>query len=196
MEKIISVTHDTPVAKITWMLHNKTLMYLLWTQPENLNMNQMLLNLLELSTHYENRLIDVRDPLYKPDTHMCISPIIQKLITQQASIEAWNSYSLQQILDTYIIQLSDPVENKKMKPWFHVASTFWLVYACFLQNQNFEGLLNSIRIWYDTDTQAAIIGNMIGALQWPFYDQKYVDWIQDKWIVQASLNQFTKALRI
>ena len=196
MEKIISVTHDTPVAKITWMLHNKTLIYLLLTDPEQLDTKRLLSNLLTFSHHYEDRLIDENDPLYTPDTHMYISPFIKKLIAQQKSIEAWHPYSLQQILDTYIIQLADPIENKKMKPWFHVASTFGLVYACFLQNQNFEWLLNSIRIWYDTDTQAAIIGNMIWALKWPFYDQKYVDWIQDKWVIQNSLNSFIKALSL
>lgn len=196
MEKIISVTHDTPVAKITWLLHNKTLMYLLNSDPETFDPHAMLSYLLRISHHYEDRFIDESDALYTADTHMYISPIVKKLIAQQKAIQAWNPYSLQQILDTFIITLEDPIMNAKMKPWFHVASTFGLVYACFLQNQNFEWLLNSIRIWYDTDTQASIIGNMIWALTWPFYEQKYVDGIQDKEIIQKSLDRFINILEL
>jgi hypothetical protein len=51
---------------------------------------------------------------------MRISPILQKLITQQNRIDKGDPYSLDEILETYIVSLSDPEENKKMKPGFHV----------------------------------------------------------------------------
>lgn len=63
-------------------------MYLLLTDPDNLDINRMLSSLLTLSHHYEDRLIDEKDPMYTPDTHMYISPIIKKIINQQKAIEA------------------------------------------------------------------------------------------------------------
>jgi len=118
---------------------------------------------------------DTSKTMNNPDCAMRITPILKKLLTQQERIDAGNPYSLDEIIETYTIQLADTKNNATLKPGFHVASTFGLVYACFLQHQDFEGLLNAIRIGYDTDSQAAIIGAMIGALRGPFYDPSYIE---------------------
>jgi ADP-ribosylglycohydrolase len=81
-----------------------------------------------------------------------------------------------------------------MRPWYHVASTFWIVYALFLQNQTFQSLIDAIRIWYDTDSQASIIGSMVGALKWPFYEQKYIEWLKDKDDLAVAVKNFQGAL--
>lgn len=50
---------------------------------------------------------------------MRISPILEKLLTQQSSIDAGLPYTYDQIIDTYIVTLDeakDPNINKKMKP--------------------------------------------------------------------------------
>lgn len=196
--EITATTHDTKIAHLVSVLHNKTLMYLLDSTPENFDARRLLEHLYSIAPIWERMLwINENDPSYDLDADMRISPILEKLLTQQSSIDAGLPYTYDQIIDTYIVRLDeakDPNINKKMKPWFHVASTFGLVYACFLQNQNFQWVVDAIQIWYDTDSQGAVIGNMIGALHWPFYDQKYIDWLKDKKDIQQSLKKFQYTL--
>ena len=52
--------------------------------------------------------------------------------------------------------------------------------SIFLQNPNREGLLDGIAIGQDTDSQAAIIGNMIGAWKGEFYDKNLIQSLKSK----------------
>ena len=196
---ITASTHNTPIAKLTSLFHNKVLLYLLDTQPENLDMKTCLSNLLSIASHWESMVWITEETIKEnPDSYMRITPILEKLLVQQDAINQGKPYSYQQIIDTYLVKLDEtenPNINQTMKPWFHVASTFGLVYWCFLQDQNFNWLLNAIRIWYDTDSQWAIIGNMIWALHGPFYTQNYIDGLQHKKDIQETLNNFQQALQ-
>ncbi len=200
--RITQTTHDTPIAKLTSLFHQKMLISLLNSQPEDFDIEKKLQRFIRIAPFRENQLCihkhsEEESTPSNPDHTIRITPIFQKLLKQYKSIQAWKPYSYQQILDEYIVHLdesTDPLINKKMKPWFHVASTFGIVYACFLQNPNFAWLLDAIKIWYDTDTQWAIIGNMIWALHGPFYDQKYINWIKEKETIQKHIDDFKHAV--
>jgi ADP-ribosylglycohydrolase len=85
-------------------------------------------------------------------------------------------------------------DARGMKAWFHVASTIWLVYACFMQNMNFQWVIDAISIWQDTDSQWSMVGAMVWALKWPFYEQKYIDGIAKKDTIADELNDFQHTL--
>lgn len=51
---ITASTHNTPIAKLTSLFHNKVLLYLLDTQPEDLDMKKCLSHLLTIAPIWEN----------------------------------------------------------------------------------------------------------------------------------------------
>ncbi len=195
IREITLVTHKSAIAQLVSILHNKTLIYLLWEQPTTLDMRWCLQKLLLLAPIYEEKIISPNIEEYNPDADMKITPILQKLLIQLDEIEVGRPYSYDKILDTYLVQYADPQRNKGMMPGYHVASTFGIVYALFLQNQTFQALLDAIRIWYDTDSQSSIVGSMIGALKGQFYEQYYVDWIKDIWDIQEAIKDFKVTLQ-
>lgn len=191
MEAIAEVTHDSAIAKLTAIVHNKALIYLLDHTPQNFNPKLFLHYLYNIAALFEERYTFDESN----DLDMRITPIIKKLMAQQQSIEAGKPYTLQQIADEYYTKIQDPaLADKPMKWGFHVATTFGFVYANFLQDRDWNWLLQAVNIGYDADSQWAVIGNMIGALNWPFYDQKFVDDLRDKAYIQNTLDQFLKAL--
>lgn len=187
---ITSVTHNTPIAKTISVLHNKVLLYLFQKQPQDLDIDDLLHMIQELASRYDR----VYGCNGTDDTTMPVSPIIEKLLQQQQSIKAWNPYTYKQILDTYLISYKDEKMNKGMRRWYHVASTFGIVYALFLQQQDFPWLMDAIYIWYDTDSQASILGGMIWALRWPFYNAYYINAIVHSAEIQNTVSQFQHIL--
>lgn len=181
---ITKVTHNSLISKLTALVHNKFMMILLKSDIDNLDLWKELQNIYEYAIWCEDRLSHNINKKDGDDSNMKISPIIQKLIKQYESIKNGNIYTYEKILKEYIVELDDklaPGINKTHKPWFHVWSTFGLVYACFIQNQNFQWLLDAINIWYDTDSQASIVGSMVWALRWPFYEDRFVEWISSEY---------------
>lgn len=190
MESIISVTHNSPVAKYVSLIHNRMLWTLLNSQPENFDMWKTLDELYHMALIYESRIPNNEQ---NANANFLVTWILTKLQKQRASIQAWKPYSYKEILDTYLVTMTWP-EAVGMKSWFHVASTIWLVYACFMQNMNFQWVIDAITIWQDTDSQWSIVGSMVWALKWPFYEQKYVDGIAKKDTIKTELTEFQKKL--
>lgn len=124
MAEITKATHDTPIAKLTAIFHNKVLLTLLDIQPEDLDIGKILKHLHTISPYRENMVgIDETSSTYDPDSDMRITPILDKLLLQRSSIQAGKPYTLEQILETYLVTLDEkkaPGINKKMKPGFHV----------------------------------------------------------------------------
>ena len=196
---ITKTTHNTLIWKLTSLMHNKFLMILLASDLEGFDMWLALDKLHKYAKECEEKLGTNMDYNDSKDSNIYISPIIQKLIKQYDDLKKWDIYSYDKILEEYLIKLDDsqkPNINKTRKPGFHVASTFGIVYACFIQNQNFQWLIDTIQIGYDTDSQAAIIWNMIWALRWPFYPDVYKEWINQKYQkdITDSLCEFQKTI--
>lgn len=187
---ITSITHNTPTAKTISVLHNKALIYMFDNQPSEFDMWKLLHTLLIIAPRYD----DMYGADWSSDIALRVTPIIDNLVKQWESVQSWNPYTYQQILDTYLVKFSDPKMNKWMKPWYHVASTFGIVYACFMQNMNFQWVIDAITIWQDTDSQWSIVWSMVWALKWPFYEQKYIDWIQKKDEIYSAITGFQNTL--
>ncbi len=190
IDTIAQCTHLTPVARLTAILHNRILLHLL-RQPSDqpLNRDAILPHMYLIAQAYEkNRLY--LEWLRDADSSYPVSEIIKKFHDQYIALKANKPYSLQKILDTYTLQ----GENKDAKYGFHVASTFGYVYSIFLQKQNRYGLLDTIRIGEDTDTQAAIIGNMIGAYKGEFYDKALLEQLRNKDEIAAILQQLDEKI--
>lgn len=185
IDTIAQCTHLTPVARLTAIIHNRMLKHLLDQDPaQPLNRDAILPHMYVIAQAYEKNKLYLewaRDA----DSSYPVTKIIGQLHEQYISLKANKPYSLQQILDTYTVK----GENKKAKYGFHVASTFGYVYGTFLQKQNRDGLLDTIRIWEDTDSQAAIIGNMIGAYKGEFYDKALLNQLQNKEEIATLLQQ-------
>lgn len=190
MEAITSVTHNSPITKYVCLVHNRMLTTLFTSQPDTFDMWKTLEELYTMAKIYESRIAQNE---INPNANFLVTPILIKLQEQWKSLQAWTPYSYQDIIDTYLITMIWP-DGRWMKPWFHVASTIWLVYACFMQNMNFQWVIDAISIWYDTDSQWSMVGAMVWALQWPFYDQKYIDGISKKNTVKQELSDFQKKL--
>lgn len=190
IDTIAQCTHLTPVARLTAVLHNRMLLHLLH-QPSDqpLNRDKLLPHLYILAQAYEKNSM-YQEWSRDADSSYPVSEIIKKLHDQYIALKADQPYSLQQILDTYTVK----GENKKAKYGFHVGSTFGYVYSNFLQKQNRDGLLDTIRIGEDTDTQAAIIGNMIGAYKGEFYDKALLNQLQNKEEIATLLQQLDEKI--
>lgn len=185
IDAIAQCTHLTPVARLTAVLHNRFLLHLLKQDSQQpLNRDAILPHMYVIAQAYEKNKLYL-EWLRDADSSYPVSEIINKLHDQYISLKADKPYSLQQILDTYTHQ----GENKDAKYGFHVASTFGYVYSTFLQKQNRDGLLDTIRIGEDTDTQASIIGNMIGAYKGEFYDKALLNQLQNKEEIAMLLQQ-------
>ena len=109
IESIVDVTHATPIAKLTAMIHNKALVHLLETDPEHFDKKDFLQGLLHHARILEERFTLTDDS----DEHMAITPILHKLIVQEESISHGKPYTPQKILDEYRITLSNPELKKK-----------------------------------------------------------------------------------
>jgi ADP-ribosylglycohydrolase len=185
IDAIAQCTHLTPVARLTAIIHNRMLKHLLDQDPaQPLNRDAILPHMYVIAQAYEKNKLYL-EWLRDADSSYPVSKIIEQLHEQYIALQANRPYSLEQILDTYTLQ----GENKDAKYGFHVGSTFGYVYSIFLQKQNRDGLLDTIRIGEDTDTQAAIIGNMIGAYKGEFYDKALLNQLQNKDEIAALLQQ-------
>lgn len=192
MIDIVWLTHNSPIVRLTSLVHNRVLMRLFSQTPETFDVKSLLQRMRKLARYYEENspfTTEVFDAAGDPNFNIRVSDICTKLITQYNQLQAWKSYSLQQILDTYLPKLQGV-----KRPGFHVAATFGLVYGLFIQWQSFEDLLKAVEIGEDTDTQAAMIGNMIGLLKGKFYDPALLDSVIDKEHIQGKIDAFLKVL--
>ncbi len=189
IETIAQCTHVTPVAKLTAIVHNRML-YNLLHRPASKQLDwELFLDCFQtLSSTYEASA-GYTEGLRNPDETISVAEIIGKLKTQYESIQQWNPYSLEQIIATYKVK----GDNPDAKYGFHVATTFGFVYSIFLQRQDWQWLLDAINIGEDTDTQAAIIGNMIWAYKGEFYDKSLLRQLKNKQEIAEILEATAKA---
>ena len=190
VESITAVTHNAPVTKYVCLVHNRMLWTLLTSDPETFDMWKTLDELYRMALIYESRIPNNEQ---NANANFLVTPILTKLQKQRISVQEWKPYTYQEILDTYLVVMTWP-EAVGMKAWFHVASTLWLVYACFMQNMNFQWVIDAISIWQDTDSQGSMVWAMVWALRWPFYEQKYIDWIKNKQTISQELDDFQNTI--
>jgi hypothetical protein len=61
----------------------------------------------------------------------------------------------------------------------YIGVTLPIVYSLFLRSPDIRWFLDSINIWWDTDSNWAIMGNMIWAYMGKFYPNKFDEKLQD-----------------
>ncbi len=187
IDQITSSTHTSLIARTAVIVHNRMLMKLLALWPdEKINRNNMIEELRHVARDVQCGF-DEAGLKQNADEWYALTNVLSLLRYNAHDVENWSRFTLQQIVERYKIKGKD----KKAKYWFHVASTFGFVYAIFMQNPNRQWLLDAINIGEDTDTQASIIWNMIGAYQWEFYDKSLIEKIQKKDEIAAVLQGFT-----
>ena len=71
-------------------------------------------------------------------------------------------------------------------------TTLWIVYSLFLKRQNIEALHDCVNIWWDTDTYAAIMGGMLGSYRWKFYEDTFIEWLDDRDNLVNLAEQFSQ----
>lgn len=184
IDDIARCTHLTPVARLTAIIHNRMLLHLLaHNSTEEIHRFGLLDALNAIATEHEQSLLYTEGDRTEDET-ISVAGIIKKLQDQYDAIQSNKPYSLEKIIETYTVKWN----NSKAKYGFHVATTFGFVYSIFLQNQNRQGLLDAINIGEDTDTQAAIIGNMIGAFKGEFYDKALILQLKDQQEISGILD--------
>ncbi len=170
---IARCTHTSPIGVLTAIIHNRLLVHLFKQDPKTpIDRDALLSEYLTLAEQYEQQ------PWYKmeDEDNRYVSDIIKELIKQRELIKIGHHYDHEMILDTYTVNGSKPWAKR----WFHAGSTLGYTRSIFLQNPNREGLLDGIAIGQDTDSQAAIIGNMIGAYKGEFYDKNLIQSLKSK----------------
>lgn len=156
---LTKLTHWHPTAIVASLVHNNFLMELLKAD-EGLDFKELLKYLISYSKKLEEKFLE--------EWNDKISELLEKLLEDNKN---WGLNSYDEILDKYWWW------NQKIYSSGYVLTTIWIVYSIFLNKQNFEGLLDTINIGWDTDTFASIIWNMIWAYKWKFYTDKFVDWL-------------------
>jgi len=154
-------THNSDIAVVASLVHHKFLKLLLETQPKKLHKMELLHQLIEFILPYEQQY---------PQAENNISDMLTTLSTY---INETGAFTLN---DDDIIELfgRGKLDENNPRDIFksgYVLSTLWIVYALFLRGWNFEALINAVNIGWDTDSYAAIMGNMMGAYQWIEYEK-------------------------
>ena len=155
MAVLTQLTHRHPTAIVASLVHNKFLMELLKTNKE-IDLKELLGYLIEYSKKIEANFLEKDNDK--------ISDLLINLLEDQ---ENWGLESYDEILNKY------GRWEQKVYASGYVITTIWIVYSLFLNKQNFDSLLDSINIGWDTDTFWAIIWNMIWAYKAKFYSEHY-----------------------
>ncbi len=77
-----------------------------------------------------------------------------------------------------------------MKNSGFITTTLWIVYCLFFRDMWIQSLRDAVNFWWDTDTYASIIWNMIWALNGEIYDKKSLDKVQDVEELKKQVNDF------
>ncbi|MFZ2151386.1 MAG: ADP-ribosylglycohydrolase family protein [Candidatus Absconditicoccaceae bacterium] len=178
-------THDSDIAVVSSITHHKFLKTLLETQPGKLNKKELLNNLITFIKPYEEKF---------PKDENKMTNILSGL--RDAIDEETNKLNLsdEEILDKFgrgNIETDDPRDVFKSA---YVIFTLGIVYAIFLRDENFDVILNSINIGGDTDSYAAIAGNMVGAYNGIEYEDKYINGLQKKDEILSDTQAFIAKL--
>lgn len=172
IETLTKLTHWHGTAIVASLVHNNFLMELLKAD-ENLNLEELLKYLIDYSETIEEKFLE--------EDNDKISDLLKNLQEDQKN---WWLKSYDEILKKYWWW-----EEKIYASWY-VIITMWIVYSLFLNKQNFDSLLDSINIGWDTDTFWAIIWNMIWAYKAKFYSEYYENWVADIKSLKKETNKF------
>ncbi|EKE27694.1 MAG: hypothetical protein ACD_3C00169G0004 [uncultured bacterium (gcode 4)] len=172
------ITHDNKLVIVSALVHNRMLVDLILTEWE-MNKRKLLSRALEIARKYEEELSDVT-----PDQENISDKLEELLMCMD---------------ENGVLDLSDDEILKKFG-WndgglgyaCYIRVTLPLIYALFFRSPDFKGFIDTINIWWDTDTYAAIIGNMIWAYRGRFYDEKYEGWVREIRNIKNSIDSFSK----
>ena len=160
MKILANMTHWHSTTIVASLVHNHFLIELLKANDDT-KLDELLIYLINYSRNIEqNMLADCDDS---------ISDLLEKLLDDYSS--GWLQ-SYDEILSKYWWW------DKRIWASGYVLTTLWIVYSIFLNKQDFNWLLDSINIGWDTDSFAAIIWNMIWAYKWKFYSDYHQNWVE------------------
>ncbi len=172
LKTLTYATHKVPETFATTLVHNFFLMQLLsWEK----NIETIFQNTLVYAIEKEEQLFE-----WQSEIDFLFSDILKDIIENpQRSIE--------DILAIY--------------GWWdniwkcgYLKTTVWICYSLFIQKQNMDTLLESVNIGWDTDTYAAILWNMLWAYKWKFYEDKYEQWLQNRYNLLSKADTFTQTI--
>lgn len=176
IKTLTKLTHANPTAIIASLVHNRFLIELIKAD-KDIDFTLLLDYLIWYAKEQEKDLDE--------EINDKISDLLIKLLDDYKN---WWLNSYEEILAKYWWW------DKKIFSSWYVFITMWIVYSIFLNKQNFEWLLDSVNIGWDTDTYAAIIWNMIWAYKWKFFTKEYENWLQDIEIFRVKTKKFVDIL--
>ncbi|MFA6255724.1 MAG: ADP-ribosylglycohydrolase family protein [Candidatus Absconditabacterales bacterium] len=178
-------THDSDIAVVASIVHHKFLKELLKTESKKLNKKVLLQQIIDFITLYEKKY---------PQAENKISSMLSRLSAFVDEKSNNISLSDQEIIEHFGRGKIEENNPKNIFKSGYVIFTLGIVYALFLRNGHFEGLIDAVNIGGDTDSYAAIMGNMIGAYQGIEYQEKYINGLQKKEEIIADVNKFIDVL--
>lgn len=161
IQTVVRMTHNNSVPVIASIIHNKLLMELLTVS--EINKIELLEKIINYCEHYENQFNDITDKL---------SVRLKKMFNYFD--QSWNL----NITDKEIIYEFWRWDNSPKSSWY-INITLPVVYCLFFRNPSYEWLIDAVNIWWDTDTFAAIIWNMIWALSWDEWPKQLNNELKD-----------------
>jgi len=174
-------THDSDLAAVSSIVHHKFLKTLLETEPNKLNKKELTKQLVDFIKPYEAKY---------PESENKISDLLISLNDMINEETNTLDISDDEIIAKFGRWELDPNNPRDIFKSWYVLFTLGMVYALFLRNQDFEWLIDTINIGGDVDSNAAIIGNMIGAYQGIEYPEYYTDGLQKKDEIRTDTNEF------
>lgn len=176
------MTHNNRISAVSAVVHNKFLLKLILSDWK-IDNREILSDLLELAREYE------REFDYMYDNWENISDVILQML------ESLDSEGNMTLTDDEILEKFSWWDEKIYKSCY-IRITLPIVYSLFLRNPNFEWLLDSINIWWDVDSFAAIMWNMIWAYLWKFYPEGYPEKLQDLNDIKEAIGRFRNKFSI
>ena len=71
-----------------------------------------------------------------------------------------------------------------------IATTLAITYSIFLREQSFQAIIDSVSIWWDTDSYWSIVWNMVWALSWEIPERYYIENLENFEEIEIVANEF------
>ena len=176
IEEYTRATHNSNIAVVGSILHDKFLTELLEYPAGNLDVVSLLFRLKDFIIPYEEKYLDAAT-MY--------SSILDTL-TERVDV-MFNALDMtdEEILDVFGWKAEEWDSKIKYRKIIfksgYVVTSLAIVYALFLRKPDtFDAIVDAVNIGWDTDSYAAMVGNMVWAYTWQSYADQYINGLQSK----------------
>lgn len=190
IEQYTRATHNSDIAVVGSILHDKFLTELLGYKHATIDLVILLTRLIDFVRPYEQKYLDWQT-IY--------SDILDKLTWYVDIMDNRLGIADEEIISEFGRKEEEWDSRVKYpKTIFksgYVVTSLAIVYALFLRKpDDFQAIVDAVNIGWDTDSYAAMVGNMVGAYTGQEYDEYYINGLQSRDEIVSCTKGFISTL--